>query len=96
MDKTGTITEGKPQVTGIKWYNNDDTAKNILLSLEKQSEHPLAEAVVKYLNDTATTPISMFVSITGKGAKADHNNETYLVGNKKFLTENNIIITKDL
>lgn len=96
LDKTGTITEGKPQVTGIKWYNNDDTAKNILLSLEKQSEHPLAEAVVKYLNDTATTPISMFVSITGKGAKADHNNETYLVGNKKFLTENNIIITKDL
>ena len=96
MDKTGTITEGKPQVTGIKWYNNDDTAKNILLSIEKQSEHPLADAVVKHLNEAATTPLSMFESITGKGAKADHNNETYLVGNKKFLTENNIIITKDL
>ena len=96
LDKTGTITEGKPQVTGIKWYNNDDTAKNILLSIEKQSEHPLADAVVKHLNEAATTPLSMFESITGKGAKADHNNETYLVGNKKFLTENNIIITKDL
>lgn len=96
LDKTGTITEGKPQVTGIKWYNNDDTAKNILLSIEKQSEHPFADAVVKHLNEAATTPLSMFESITGKGAKADHNNETYLVGNKKFLTENNIIITKDL
>ncbi|MCT3916347.1 copper-translocating P-type ATPase [Elizabethkingia anophelis] len=96
LDKTGTITEGKPQVTGIKWYNNYDTAKNILLSIEKQSEHPLADAVVKHLNEAATTPLSMFESITGKGAKADHNNETYLVGNKKFLTENNIIITKDL
>lgn len=96
LDKTGTITEGKPQVTGIKWYNNDYTAKNILLSIEKQSEHPLADAVVKHLNEAATTPLSMFESITGKGAKADHNNETYLVGNKKFLTENNIIITKDL
>lgn len=96
LDKTGTITEGKPQVTVIKWYNNDDTAKNILLSIEKQSEHPLADAVVKHLNEAATTPLSMFESITGKGAKADHNNETYLVGNKKFLTENNIIITKDL
>lgn len=96
LDKTGTITEGKPQVTVIKWYNNDDTAKNILLSIEKQSEHPLADAVVKHLNEAATTPLSMFESITGKGAKADHNNETYLVGNKKFLTENNIIIKKDL
>ncbi|AQW91718.1 copper-translocating P-type ATPase [Elizabethkingia anophelis] len=96
LDKTGTITEGKPQVTGIKWYNNDDTAKNILLSIEKQSEHPLADAVVKHLNEATTTSLSMFESITGKGAKADHNNETYLVGNKKFLTENNIIITKDL
>ncbi|MDV2449044.1 heavy metal translocating P-type ATPase [Elizabethkingia anophelis] len=96
LDKTGTITEGKPQVTGIKWYNNDDTAKNILLSIEKQSEHPLADAVVKHLNEAATTPLSMFESITGKGAKANYNNETYLVGNKKFLTENNIIITKDL
>src|SRR5690606_17683611 len=46
LDKTGTITEGRTQVTGIEWLNNDDTTKDILLSIEKQSEHPLAEAVV--------------------------------------------------
>ena len=65
LDKTGTITEGRPQVTGIKWLNNEDTAKEILLSIEKQSEHPLAEAVVKHLDDVATTSLSMFDSITG-------------------------------
>ena len=96
LDKTGTITEGRPQVTGIQWFNNDDTAKDILLSIEKQSEHPLAEAVVKHLDGVTATPLSDFDSITGKGAKANHNNETYLVGNKKLLAENNINIPNQL
>ncbi|MDP2686304.1 MAG: heavy metal translocating P-type ATPase [Aequorivita sp.] len=96
LDKTGTITEGRPQVTGIQWLNNDDSTKAILLSIEKQSEHPLAEAVVKHLDGVATTTLSMFDSITGKGAKADHNNETYFVGNKKLLAENNIAIADQL
>ncbi len=96
LDKTGTITEGRPQVTGIQWLNNDDTAKDILLSIEKQSEHPLAEAVVKYLDGVTATQLSDFDSITGKGAKANHNNETYFVGNKKLLAENNISIPNQL
>lgn len=96
LDKTGTITEGRPQVTGIQWLNNEDAAKDILLSIEKQSEHPLAEAVVKHLEGVSVTSISMFDSITGKGAKAEHNNETYFVGNKKLLAENNIIIADQL
>jgi len=96
LDKTGTITEGRPQVTGIQWLNNDDTAKDILLSIEKQSEHPLAEAVVKHLDGVTATPLSDFDSITGKGAKANHNNETYVVGNKKLLAENNINIPNQL
>lgn len=96
LDKTGTITEGKPEVTGISWLRNDDTTKNILLSIEKNSEHPLAEAVVKFLGDTATTPLTNFDSITGKGAKADYNEETFFVGNKKLLAENNISIAEEL
>jgi Cu2+-exporting ATPase len=96
LDKTGTITEGRPQVTGIQWLNNDDTAKTILLSIEKQSEHPLAEAVVKHLEDVSTVALSLFDSITGKGAKANYNNETYFVGNKKLLAENNIVIASPL
>jgi len=96
LDKTGTITEGRPQVTGIQWLNNDDATKDILLSIEKQSEHPLAEAVVKHLDGVSTTTLSNFDSITGKGAKANHNNETYFVGNKKLLAENKITIGEQL
>lgn len=97
LDKTGTITEGRPQVTGIEWLNNDDTTKDILLSIEKQSEHPLAEAVVNnFGNISNLAKVENFDSITGKGAKADHNNETYFVGNKKLLAENNISIADEL
>lgn len=96
LDKTGTITEGRPEVTGIKWLNNDDAGKDILLSIEKQSEHPLAEAVVKHLDGVQTTSLALFDSVTGKGAKANHNSETYFVGNKKLLAENNISIAEQL
>jgi Cu2+-exporting ATPase len=96
LDKTGTITEGRPQLTDIQWLNNDDATKDILLSIEKQSEHPLAEAVVKHLDEVSTISLSNFDSITGKGAKADHNNETYYVGNKKLLAENKITIAEQL
>src|SRR5690606_34744373 len=92
-----TITEGKPQVTGIEWLNNDDTAKDILLSIEKQSEHPLAEAVVNHFGKISNfAKVENFDSITGKGAKANYNNETYFVGNKKLLIENNIKISDQL
>ncbi|MFV0392087.1 MAG: heavy metal translocating P-type ATPase [Paludibacteraceae bacterium] len=96
LDKTGTITEGRPEVAGIKWLNDDDTTKDILVSIEKKSEHPLAEAVVKYLDGTTSTTLTLFESITGKGAKAVHNNETYCVGNKNLLEEINIAIADEL
>jgi len=96
LDKTGTITEGKPQVTDIRWLNNNNSTEDILFSIEKQSEHPLAEAVVKHLEGVPVTSLLMFNSITGKGAKASHNNETYFIGNRKLLTENNIAIADEL
>lgn len=96
LDKTGTITEGRPQVTGIKWLNDDDTTKQILLGIEKHSEHPLAEAVVSHLGNLQTVPLSSFESITGKGVKAVYNNETYYVGNKTLLTDKGITITNTL
>jgi len=96
LDKTGTLTEGRPEVTGIKWINENDTAKQVLFSIEKQSEHPLAEAVVKYLQHTKPVSISSFDSITGKGAKAVYGSETYFAGNSKLLAENNITIEDSL
>ena len=96
LDKTGTITEGRPQVTDILWLNSDDTTKNILLAIEKQSEHPLAEAVVKYFHNVPTVTLSMFESITGRGIKAGQHNETYYTGNRNLLLENEIAIASQL
>jgi Cu2+-exporting ATPase len=96
LDKTGTITEGRPQVTGIKWLDDADATKDVLLSIEKQSEHPLAEAVVKNLEGIPAVVLFHFDSITGKGAKATYKEETYYVGNKKLLAENNIFIADSL
>lgn len=96
LDKTGTITVGKPEVTDINWLHNNDSSKEILYSIEQQSEHPLADAIVKYLEGTASTPLTKFESITGRGVRADHHDETYFIGNKILLTENNISIADAL
>lgn len=96
LDKTGTITEGKPVVTDIFWLNGNDDQKQILLSLEKQSEHPLAEAVVNNFNNLSPVSVTQFESITGKGAKATFENKTYYVGNSTLLEENQVRIENQL
>ena len=96
LDKTGTITQGKPEVTDVLWLNNDNSAESILLSIEKQSEHPLAEAVALRLHSVTTVELSDFESITGKGAKAIFNDKMYFVGNQKLLLENHINIDAKL
>jgi Cu2+-exporting ATPase len=94
LDKTGTITEGKPIVTNDFWVDATPLLKQILFSIEKQSEHPLAEAVTKYLQNQNVIAISQFESITGKGAKALINGATYFIGNKRLMQENKISIDK--
>ena len=96
LDKTGTITYGKPTVTNSKWLDENDSSKQILLSIEKQSEHPLAEAVVNYLKDINTVHIHHIESLTGKGVRANYKDINYLVGNQKLLTENQILIDNSL
>jgi P-type Cu2+ transporter len=92
LDKTGTITEGKPVVTNSFWLDENPTLKQILFSIEKQSEHPLAEAVVSHLENQNAVSISNFESITGKGAKAVNDGETFFIGNKRLIEENEILI----
>src|SRR5690606_8439464 len=67
LDKTGTITEGKPQVLDEIWNADDEYTKNILCNMEKKSEHPLAEAIVQHLPKAENMNFSHFESITGKG-----------------------------
>lgn len=90
LDKTGTITEGKPVVTDILWLNNDQSKLPVLASLEMQSEHPLAEAVLKHLGSVQSLPIHHFESITGYGAKAHVVDSMYYVGNAALLKQNSI------
>lgn len=101
LDKTGTITEGKPEVTDIVWLveeENKPLYQAVLLEIEASSEHPLAEAVVRKLRSKENHPVALssFESITGKGVKATYESETYLVGNQPLLQENGIGISKDL
>ena len=100
LDKTGTITEGKPKVTDIIWNenNNHEELKSILLEIESQSEHPIAEAIVQNLKQENISAIQSqsFESITGMGAKITIDNVTYLVGNENLMYENKVIISEKL
>ncbi len=84
LDKTGTITEGKPSVTDIAWLNNDDSKAHVLIAMEQMSEHPLAEAIVKHFTSTKRAIISGFESIPGSGVKAVAEGETYFAGSMKI------------
>ena len=96
LDKTGTITEGKPKVTGIKWLNDHSSATAILYNIENQSEHPLAESVVQHLSKSETLAVEHFESITGFGAKAQVNGTTYYVGNRALLELHKIHLSEEL
>ena len=96
LDKTGTITEGKPSVTNVFWVAKDERLKEILYSIEQQSEHPLADAVVDYLEIKSKIELSDFESHTGKGVQATVEGETYFVGTKKLLLEHQIAFDESL
>jgi len=105
LDKTGTITEGKPTVTNIAWFNGDASMASVLLSLQQQSEHPLADAMVTFLTATnnaslvdTSSPVHIndFASITGRGVQGVYQGETYRVGNLRLLRQHHIVIDEDL
>ncbi|WP_276370455.1 heavy metal translocating P-type ATPase [Chryseolinea sp. H1M3-3] len=100
LDKTGTITEGKPVVTDFVWQGQGDVKlyKDILYTLEAQSEHPLAEAVVSRLKEEGIKGVALesFESLTARGVKGYVNGMNYFIGNKKLLDENSILLTPDL
>lgn len=96
FDKTGTITEGKPTVTDIFPLGNLSADELLLLSAsaEKNSEHPLGQAIVKGAQEKQLQLINVdhFKSITGQGIQAVLSNRTLLAGNKKLMDENRILL----
>lgn len=99
LDKTGTITEGKPSVTDLHWFvpaTEQSQQQAILYTLERQSEHPLADAVTNHLGQSEPIVLSAFESVTGRGVRADYQDNTYFVGNQSLLTENHIELPDNL
>jgi len=101
LDKTGTITEGKPTVTNMIWAENtnQDKFSSILMSIEAQSEHPLASAVVKKFKETGTAIVELanFESITGKGVEAVTNDGLkFYVGNLRLMQDKKIALNETL
>lgn len=100
VDKTGTLTEGKPVVTDVFWTIDSRRARYILLTLEKGSEHPLAEAVVNFLeknyNEEAipNMPDLQITSTAGRGLVGVCNKDQYFVGNWEWMKENRVPINE--
>lgn len=90
FDKTGTITEGRPRVTGVKNLSkslDEDQLMSFAASIESNSEHPLADAIVDYSKEKGVEiyPVEDFVSITGKGVEALINKKRVSLGNLKLI-----------
>jgi Cu+-exporting ATPase len=91
FDKTGTLTKGKPEVTDVVGLSSSDEEEitYIAASLEKLSEHPLAEAIVKYAEEESVSIVEVnnFKAIPGHGVEGIINNQKYFFGNRKLITE---------
>lgn len=98
LDKTGTITEGKPQVTDITWSSSSlPLHRDILYSIEHQSEHPLADAITKELKESSTLLEDVSVQqVSGKGIEGTYENKTYYIGNEHYINSKGVVIPDEL
>ena len=91
FDKTGTLTNGKPVVTDVLSFSetNEDDVIEISASLEKSSEHPLAEAIVNYSEEENYTmsEVEEFKAIPGHGVQGVVNGSVYFMGNRKLIED---------
>lgn len=91
LDKTGTITEGKPKVSDIHWVDTDALLKPLLLTMEKTSSHPLSQAMVDYLEGSGRVELSEIKHIPGLGLSAMFNQKPYYVGSLDLLRQQGIV-----
>ncbi|HBA68453.1 MAG TPA: heavy metal translocating P-type ATPase [Lachnospiraceae bacterium] len=98
LDKTGTVTEGKPCVTDVKGFSEGWDRNQVLgfaAALEKPSEHPLAEAVVEAAGEAGCVlrKVEEFQAVFGKGVQGKIEGIFYFAGNRKFLEEKSVSLT---
>ncbi|WP_423216469.1 heavy metal translocating P-type ATPase [Streptococcus equinus] len=90
FDKTGTITQGKPQVVDIISYHDDENSLlSKVVSVEKYSEHPLSQAIVEkaVAEKLAFSEVENFTSLTGRGLQGDLAGQTFYIGNRRLMEE---------
>ena len=89
VDKTGTLTEGKPQLVGVQAAQgfHEDELLRLAASLERASEHPLAQAIVRGAEEKnlVLTPADHFESVTGQGVTGTVDGRSVALGNRKLL-----------
>lgn len=92
LDKTGTITQGKPMVTNVETELSAGKFLAIAAGLEEKSEHPLAEAILEFAKKKKITPeqVSEFTSIPGRGVKGKIDTEWYFAGNRRMMEEQGV------
>ena len=98
FDKTGTLTIGKPEVSSVKSYSKDyDKYLSYLKMIEKESDHPLAKAIVNYIdNDNNNLKVEDTKVIKGGGITASINGDRIVVGNLKLMENEKIAIKNDM
>lgn len=96
LDKTGTITVGKPQVNDIFVFNKMQEGEllKIVGAIESKSEHPIAKAILEKTKEVEALEAQNFEAIEGKGIKASINSNTYFAGNESLMKENNIKLSE--
>lgn len=97
LDKTGTVTEGKLSVAGVKSFKYDESKfMQLAGSLEKQSEHLIAESIVSKVKDSGISflEVKNFKSLSGLGIYGEIDNKSYVCGNEKYLLSHGIEIDK--
>ncbi len=98
LDKTGTITEGKPAVTDLLTAGeaNEETLLRLTASAEKGSEHPLGQAIVRGAQEKGLTlsAAEEFISLTGRGIQAKVDGQKVLAGNRKLMDESGVSLAK--
>ncbi len=101
FDKTGTLTVGQVTISDVAWVDGGDTdtdALSAMYSIERQSEHPLAQAVVEHLASLGaqSTRVDAFITLPGKGVLAKVDGHTWWIGNRALMEEQKVVIPDEL
>ena len=96
FDKTGTLTQGAPKVAAVKLYTEDTSkTRSYLASVESQSDHPLARAIVEHLNETALYPVDQTDVVKGGGIVAMVDGKRVAVGNAALMNQEGVHLSEE-